>query len=729
MLDLLKLQSCIDTKISKISGGQYKRVSIAQELLSSPDILILDEPTSGLDSLTCYKTVMVLRDLAEVSKNQMAIIVTIHQPQREVFDLFHWVYILATGGRCIYEGKPQHSVQTISACNSGHLNFDERQYNPASFFIEIASGEFGAKPIEALVANQAFEFERRTTWHELRNDKHAAELGTQVDARYPAALSPAHLATTNLSSPRLRMRQSPMARLKSSLGLSPRPAPLMHQAHLRHKQQAQAHTQTSFAYTNEAFAAAAAAVATVEPDAALSQESRHTTNAVIELNLPETPEESPTDNAGVHKEATAKLAATAADLSLTTTTTTPTPTPTPTPTTTPLSDFYLDDRLATHKHNHNGHFYRHCKLLTSRSWLVLSKDPMLTTLRFVAHIFVPLLITVVYGSRVGKLNACPLYETELDIVDYARRGAERMQSLQDELRSTFENVGLFFLSTYAFTFSTMCLTSLSFPLSMHVLLKEVRNGWYSIPTYFIGKTLADFPLEFVLPTVTLFITYPLTGQPESAYYWRFSLAAVVFVVTSLIAQTQGLIFGALFMNAMQAAVFVAPVSTTPLILLSGFLVRIKKMPMYLQYLSSLSYFRYAIESLTIIRYGFGQCPCDPALVDGREPRAVGVPDQLRTMTNYWLSTYDTSTDDNQDPSSSYSSPNQDFFADLTQLLTRANSFGANITSCDDVKPFPMHDFGLDDSKLWLWIAALFATLIVSKLVNYFVVKYSVKLRL
>lgn len=697
VVDLLKLDTCIDTKISKISGGQYKRVSIAQELLSNPDILILDEPTSGLDSLTCYKTVMVLRDLARLSPNPMAILVTIHQPQREVFDLFNHVYILAVGGRCIYEGHPSQSIKTINSFGGG-LHFDADQYNPASYLVEIASSEFGEKPIEALVEHQRRDFQVRiaASDQQLLDDRGGDHLTQPGQDSHRPAASPMGL----------KKRQSPMvARFKSTLssltgssGSSPPPPqPPVGSNGQQHK----------FAYANQAYDVSQADVHG-HGNFLEVLDARQLSHQIVPMK----------------EENHRRAIITTADGELL-----------------EEGQFYLDERLQTHKHNHKGHFLRHCQLLTKRSWLCLCKDPMLTTLRFSAHIIVPLLITLVYGNKVGQPNACPLYESDMDLIDYARRGAKRLLNLQDELRCTFENVGLYFLSIYAFTFSTMCLTSLSFPLNMHVLLKEVRNGWYSIPTYFIGKTLADFPLEFILPTLTLMITYPLTGQPSSYMEWRFLLATSIFVVTSLIAQTQGLIFGALFMNAMQAAVFVAPVSTTPLILLSGFLIRISQMPAYLQKLSCLSYFRYAIESLTIIRYGFGQCPCDPTVVTGEPVSATGVPDQLRTMTNYWLSTFsessgaggadyglvnDTAVVLNE---TTTESPQIDFFQDLTTLLARANSFGADIRTCKDLKPYPMIDFSLEDSQLYVWVAALVATLFLSKVVNYLVVKYSVKWRL
>jgi ABC-type multidrug transport system ATPase subunit len=68
-----------------ISGGQRKRVNLAMELLSEPTLLFLDEPTSGLSALDSQKVIELLRKLAD---GGCTIVVTIHQPSIEVYQMF-----------------------------------------------------------------------------------------------------------------------------------------------------------------------------------------------------------------------------------------------------------------------------------------------------------------------------------------------------------------------------------------------------------------------------------------------------------------------------------------------------------------------------------------------------------------------------------------------------------------------------------------------------------------
>jgi len=68
------LDSVLQRKAGKLSGGWQRRVSIAMALISEPQILFLDEPTLGLDVIARHELWETIRSL----KGKVTIILTTH---------------------------------------------------------------------------------------------------------------------------------------------------------------------------------------------------------------------------------------------------------------------------------------------------------------------------------------------------------------------------------------------------------------------------------------------------------------------------------------------------------------------------------------------------------------------------------------------------------------------------------------------------------------------------
>ena len=71
---LFALDTVLQRKAGKLSGGWQRRVSIAMALISEPQILFLDEPTLGLDVIARHDLWEVIRSL----KGKITIILTTH---------------------------------------------------------------------------------------------------------------------------------------------------------------------------------------------------------------------------------------------------------------------------------------------------------------------------------------------------------------------------------------------------------------------------------------------------------------------------------------------------------------------------------------------------------------------------------------------------------------------------------------------------------------------------
>jgi ABC-type multidrug transport system ATPase subunit/pSer/pThr/pTyr-binding forkhead associated (FHA) protein len=100
-MDQLGLRPHARKPISRLSGGQRKRVSVGVELLAKPAILFLDEPSSGLDPATEFQLMELLRDLADTG---CTIVCTTHVMENAY--LMDQLIVLV-GGCLAFQGSAQ----------------------------------------------------------------------------------------------------------------------------------------------------------------------------------------------------------------------------------------------------------------------------------------------------------------------------------------------------------------------------------------------------------------------------------------------------------------------------------------------------------------------------------------------------------------------------------------------------------------------------------------------
>ncbi|MFH8518756.1 FHA domain-containing protein [Streptomyces gelaticus] len=101
----LKLDIHKDKKVTSLSGGQRKRVSVALELLTKPSLIFLDEPTSGLDPGMDRDVMQLLRGLADDGRT--VLVVTHSVAELAICDK---LLVMAPGGSVAYFGPPEEAL-------------------------------------------------------------------------------------------------------------------------------------------------------------------------------------------------------------------------------------------------------------------------------------------------------------------------------------------------------------------------------------------------------------------------------------------------------------------------------------------------------------------------------------------------------------------------------------------------------------------------------------------
>jgi ABC-2 type transport system ATP-binding protein len=106
VIELVGLAECATKRVVRLSGGQRRRVALAQALLGDPGVLVLDEPTTGLDPSQRAS----LRRTLSVIAAESAVLLSTHQTE-DVAALCERVVVMA-GGAVRFDGPVVDLVTT-----------------------------------------------------------------------------------------------------------------------------------------------------------------------------------------------------------------------------------------------------------------------------------------------------------------------------------------------------------------------------------------------------------------------------------------------------------------------------------------------------------------------------------------------------------------------------------------------------------------------------------------
>lgn len=150
VIDLVGLSDVATKRVSALSGGQRRRVVLAQAMLGHPDLLVLDEPTAGLDPAQRGR----LRDVVGRAGETSTVVISTHQTE-DVAALCERVVVL-DAGRVLFDG----TVAELVGQAVGRVWLAERRDPAAQHAWRTGSGRFrnvGDPPPAAEIIEPALE--------------------------------------------------------------------------------------------------------------------------------------------------------------------------------------------------------------------------------------------------------------------------------------------------------------------------------------------------------------------------------------------------------------------------------------------------------------------------------------------------------------------------------------------------------------------------------------------
>ncbi|GMY31729.1 ABC transporter G family member 9 [Fagus crenata] len=168
---------------------------------------------------------------------------------------------------------------------------------------------------------------------------------------------------------------------------------------------------------------------------------------------------------------------------------------------------------------------------------------------------------------------------------------------QSDVSHLQDQIGLLFFESGFWGFFPLFQAIFTFPQERLMLEKERSSGMYKLSSYFMSRTFADLPMELVLPTVFVIITYWMAGL--KATVGNFLQTLFVLLYSVLVSQGLGLALGAMVMDQ-KSATILGSVIMLSFLLAGGFYVQ--HVPSFISWIKYISISHYTYKLLMGSQY-------------------------------------------------------------------------------------------------------------------------------